>query len=225
MAFLRGIWEIFRKDFLFELETGETLSLLLVFAMAVLFLFNFSFDLSRAEIQKFFPGFFWLTVLFTSVLGFSKAIEIERRGHAIQGILMTPIPRESIYLGKVLSSFVFLLLVELILAPLFVVFFGIKMSWGQFLALGSPLILGTLGLAAIGTLMALICQVSPKGWLLFSLGYFPLAVPTLIASTKLFQGVFLVPGASAAPWLRFLGVIDLVEIVVSVLLFEYLMEE
>lgn len=225
MTFLRGIWEIFRKDFLFELETGETLSLLLVFALSVLFLFNFSFDLSRAEVQKFFPGFFWLTVLFTSVLGFSKAIEIEQRGHAIQGILMTPIPRESIYLGKVLSSFVFLLLVEVVLAPLFVVFFGMKMAPGQYLTLAPPLVLGTLGLATIGTLMALICQVSPKGWLLFSLGYFPLAVPTLIASTKLFQGVFQTTAGAAAPWLRFLAVIDIVEMVVAVLLFEYLMEE
>ena len=225
MEWLRGVWLVFQKDILFELENWETVSLLLVFALAVLFLFNFSFDLSQKESLKFIPGFFWLTILFTSVLGFTKAIEIERRENAIQGILLTPIPRESIYIGKVLSSFLFLLIVELILFPLFFVFMSLRIPLQSMHLFLVPIVLGSLGLSALGTFMALICQVSPRGGILFSLGYFPLAVPILISVTKMFQGVLSPSVVSVQPWLRFLIVIVVVELVSSVLLFEYLMEE
>lgn len=224
MELVRGAWVVFRKDLAYELGNRETLTILLVFSLAVLFLFNFSFELSREEAEQFLPGFLWLTVLFASVLGFSASMEAERRG-GLEGLLLAPIPREAIFLGKAASSLLFLFAVELILAPLFFLFLGIPLSWEHFKLLLVPLLLGSLGLAALGTLLANICRVSSRSGILFSLGYFPLAVPILISGTRLSQGILTYDYLPSGPWVRFLIAIDLIYLITCLLLFEYLVEE
>jgi heme exporter protein B len=224
MELVRGAWVVFRKDLTYELGNRETLTILLVFSLAVLFLFNFSFELSREEAERFLPGFLWLTALFASVLGFSKGMEAERRG-GMEGLLLAPIPKEAIFLGKASSSFILLFAVELILTPLFFLFLGLPLSWQHFKLLSVPLFLGSLGLAALGTLLANICGVSKHSGILFSLGYFPLAVPILISGTRLSQGILQADHLPGGPWVRLLIVIDLIYSVVCLLLFEYLVEE
>ena len=224
MELVRGAWTVFRKDLAYELGNRETLTILLVFSLAVLFLFNFSFELSRAEAGRFLPGFLWLTVLFASVLGFSKGMEAERRG-GLEGLLLAPIPKEAIFLGKAASSFVFLFAVELILTPLFFLFLGLPLSWGHLRLLLVPLLLGSLGLATLGTLLEGICGVTKHSGILFSLGYFPLAVPVLISGTRLSQGILAYDYLPGGPWVRLLIAIDLIYLVVCLLLFEYLVEE
>lgn len=225
MGLLRGAWEIFRKDIEHELGNWETLTVLLVFSLAVLFLFNFSFELSRKEANLFLPGFFWLTVLFASVLGFSKAIETERRAGGMIGLLLAPIPKEAIFMGKVASAFLFLFLVGIILMPLFFLFMGIRVSFQQLGQLLLALALGGFGLAVIGTFMAGLCQGSKHSGVLFSLGYFPLAVPVLISGTKLSQGVLQTESLTGGPWVKFQGAIDLIYFIACLLLYEYLVEE
>lgn len=225
MGLFQGAWKVFRKDIAYELGNWETLTILLVFSLAVLFLFNFSFQLPPKEAKLSLPGFLWLTVLFASVLGFSKAIETERRAGGMEGLLLSPIPKEAIFLGKMASSFLFLFMMGLILTPLLFVFMAVRFPLQQFTLLLVPLILGSLGLAVMGTFLANLCQVSRHGGILFSLGYFPLAVPVLISGTRLSQGVLQAESLAGGPWVRFLIAIDLVYLIACLLLFEYLVEE
>lgn len=222
---LRGARLVLRKDLAYELENRETLAVLVVFSLAVAFVFAFAFDPSRAEARSFLPGLLWMTFLFASVLGFGKAVALERRGAGFQGLLLAPIPKEAIFLGKMAGSFAFLVAAQLLVTPLFFVFFGVRLEAEAFGLLALIFLLGSLGLVAIGTLLAQICQVARSGDVLFSLGYFPLVVPVLIAATQLSSSVLDAGSLGEGPWLRLLLVFDLIYITAGWLLFRYLVEE
>jgi len=222
---LRGSWLVLRKDLVYELENRETLAVLVVFSLAVAFVFAFAFDLSGAEARRFLPGLLWMTFLFASVLGFSKGAALERRGAGYLGLLLAPIPKEAIFLGKAGSAFAFLVFTQLFVTPLFLVFFGVKIGSGEFGLLALVFLLGSVGLVAVGTLLAQICQVARSGDVLLSLGYFPLVVPVLIAATQLSSSVLATTSLGEGPWLQLLIAFDLIYSTAGWLLFRYLVEE
>lgn len=224
-GFICGAWAILKKDLTYELQNRETLIVLIVFSLTVVFVFNFAFDLAEAEAQQLLPGLLWMTILFASVLGFSKAMAFEKRGEALSGVLLAPIPKESIFLGKVMSSLLFLLAAELVLLPLLFAFFGVKASLAQVGLLALVLLVGSVGLAIVGSFLAAICQISRQGEILFSLGYFPLVIPILIAGTALSRGILETGRILEGPWLNLLIAFDLIYAVVCLWLFEYLVEE
>jgi heme exporter protein B len=207
------------------MENRETLAVLVVFSLAIAFVFAFAFDLSGAEARRFLPGLLWMTFLFASVLGTSKSVALERRGTGYIGLLLAPIPKEAIFLGKAASSLVFLLAAQLLVTPLFFVFFGVKLGPQTFGFLTLIFLLGSLGLTAIGTFLAQICQVARSGDVLFSLGYFPLVVPVLIAATQLSRAVLSAEPLGEGPWLQLLAVFDVIYSTTGWLLFRYLVEE
>lgn len=225
MGLLRGSWKVFRKDIVYELENKETLVILLVFSLAVVFIFNFSFNLSKEGAFRFLPGFLWMTILFASVLGFNKTMAFEKCGDGMSGLLLAPIPKEAVFLGKVASSFLFLIIAEVLITPLFFLFFGVKLSAKLFGLLALVLFLGSIGLAVIGSFLANICQVSKSSEILFSLGYFPMVVPILIGGTKLAEGILQEGQIPRGPWINLLITFDVVYLVICLLLFEYLVEE
>lgn len=222
---LAGAWAIVKKDLVYELQSRETMVVLIVFSLAVVFVFNFAFELTQAEAKRLLPGLLWMTVLFASVLGFSKSMAFGKRGEALTGLLLAPIPKESIFLGKVTSSLLFLVAAEFALLPLFFAFFGVKASLVQVSLLALVLLLGSAGLAIMGSFLAAICQVSRQGEILFSLGYFPLVIPILIAGATLSQGILEIGRIPEGPWLTLLITCDLVYVLVCLMLFAYLVEE
>ncbi len=222
---LAGAWAILKKDLAYELQNRETLVVLTVFSLVVVFIFSFAFDLAEAEAKRLLPGLLWMTILFASVLGFSKSMAFERRGDALSGLLLAPIPKEAIFLGKVMSSLLFLLASELVLLPLFFAFFSIKASFTQMGLLVLVLLLGSVGLAVVGSFLAAICQVSRQGEILFSLGYFPLVIPILIAGTTLSKSVLETSQIPPGPWLNVLIAFDLIYAVVCLWVFEYVVED
>lgn len=222
---IRGTWAILKKDVTYELQNRETLVVLIVFSLAAVFIFNFAFELTPAEAKGLMPGLLWMTILFASTLGFSKSMALEKRGEALSGLLLAPIPKESIFLGKVLSSLLFLLASELVLLPLFFAFFSVKASFTQAGLLMLALLLGSAGLAVVGSFLAAICQVSRQGEILFPLGYFPLVIPILIAGTRLSHGILEGGRILAGPWLNLLTAFDLVYLIICLMLFTYLVEE
>jgi len=222
---LSGAWAILKKDLAYELQNRETLVVLVVFSLAVVFVFSFAFDLAEAEAKQLLPGLLWITVLFASVLGFSKSMAFEKRGEALRGLLLAPIPKESIFLGKVTGSLLFLLVAELLLLPLFFAFFGIKASWAQVGLLALVLLLGSVGLSIVGSFLAAICQVSRQGEILFSLGYFPLVIPILIAGATLSRRILASGQILQGPWLNLLIAFDVIYLVACLMLFAYLVEE
>ncbi|MFQ5794113.1 MAG: heme exporter protein CcmB [Candidatus Bipolaricaulia bacterium] len=225
MELITGAWLVFKKDIRYELENKETLIILFVFSLTVALTFNFAFDLSRTEARRFLPGLIWITALFASVLGFNKSMAFEKRGDAYGGLLIAPIPKTSIFLGKVSSSLVFLWAVEMVVIPLFFLFFNVELSAKIFGFLVIVFLLGSVGLSVIGSFLTNLCQGSKNSEILFSLGYFPLVVPILISGTKLSAGILDGKSIVAGPWVKLLIIFGLVYTVICLLLFEYLVEE
>ena len=225
MIFLNQALAVLYKDLLSEWRTKERLSPMAFFVLLVLLVFNFSFELGGAAIHQIGPGVLWSSFVFASLLGLHRTFAEEYESGCIDGLLAAPGERSGLYLGKMLGNLVFLLVVELLSLPFFALFFNL--APGLFLA---PLLLvfalGAASLAGVGTLFAaLSCNMRLRE-LLLPLLLLPMVLPALIAcieATRLVlqQRAFL----TLVPYLQILVVYTIVFVTLSLILFEYVLEE
>ncbi|MEE8435105.1 MAG: heme exporter protein CcmB [bacterium] len=170
------------------------------------------------------PGLFWVTVLLAGMLGLSKSFAQEREQGCMDALLLTPVERGVIYLGKMFSNTLFLIAIQVLFLPLFALFFGVGLR-GVWLPLAVVMLGGTLGFAALGTLLGGITASLKGREVLLPVLLFPLMVPLMVVAVYL-TGVVL-DGASLweqGPWLRLMGAFDAVFLIASFLVFEYVME-
>lgn len=223
MSFLRKVWAIFAKDIAAELHTREMVSAMLVFAVLALLVFSFALDLRGEMAEAAAPGVLWVTVAFAGTLGLSRSLAREQQAGCIDGLLLAPVDRSAIFFGKALGNLAFMAVVEVVLLPLFAALFDVPLLRPGVLLV---LALGTLGYAAVGTLLAAIAVNTRAREVMLPILLLPLAVPVLIAAVQATAG--LVDGATLAEvggWLRLLVVYDLVIVAVSMLTFGYIVEE
>jgi heme exporter protein B len=225
MAGVRRVYLVLAKDLLAELRNRETFTVMLFFAAVLLFLFHFSLHPEGEETLRVAPGLLWLAVLFTGVLGLGRSFQSERENDCLEQLLLVPGDRGTIYLGKLAGNLVFMLAVEILLLPLFALFFSLDL-WGLLPGLLVVALLGTLGFAAIGTLFSALTADLRAREVLFPLLLFPLVVPVIIATVTA-TGIVLTGGtlADAAGWLKLLGAFDTIFLVVASLTFELLVEQ
>jgi heme exporter protein B len=152
-------------------------------------------------------------------------MEMERHTAGMEALLLAPIPKAAVFLGKLLGAMVFLLAVEVLWVPAFALFCNLRLSLKEIMGLAAPLVLGTLSLAMMGTLLSTLCTFSRLGNVLFSLGYFPLALPVLLISLQATSQALRPETGSQGPWVHFLMAIDLIYLISCFLLFDYLVEE
>jgi heme exporter protein B len=223
MNFLRKILVIVRKDIAAELHTKEMISAMLVFSVLALLIFSFALDLRGEIAEAAAPGVLWATVAFAGTLGLSRSLAREQQTGCIDGLLLAPVDRSAIFFGKALGNLVFMGVVELVLLPLFSAFFDVALLRPGVLAV---LLLGTIGYAAVGTLLAAIAVNTRAREVMLPILLLPLAVPVLIAAVRATGG--LVEGATwgeVGGWVRILVVYDLVIVAVSLLTFGYVLGE
>ena len=179
---------------------------------------------ARTFVRESAAGLLWVTVLLAGVLGLSKSFTQEREQGCIDGLLLTPVSRGVIYLGKMLSNTLFLGVIVLLLLPLFSLFFGVGLR-GTLAPLLVVLLGGTLGFTALGTLLGGITASLKGKEVLLPILLFPLLVPIVVVVVHL-TSVILdgVPLAGETRWLQLLAAFDAVFMIVSYLVFEYVME-
>src|SRR5215470_9548945 len=171
---------LIRKDLQIEFRTKETLASLLLLGLLTLVVLSFAFDPASELRAEAAPGALWVAVLFAGVLGLNRSFLSERDNDCLQGLLLCPIDRGTIYLAKTIGNFVFMLAAQMVIVPIFVFFFNLPISS----ALGGVLLslaLGLLGLAAIGTLFAAIAVRTRAREVMLPLLIVPLVVPLFIA--------------------------------------------
>jgi heme exporter protein B len=213
------------KEFLVEVRGRETVLAGAVFALLVLVIFNFAFDLRVENVAEVAPGVLWVTVTFAGVLSLGRAFARERDRRTLDGLLLAPVDRSALYVAKVVASFGSMLIVELVAVPVFIALFNLDVSL-PLLSLG--LVLGTLGLAGVGTLFAAIAAHTRAREVMLPLLLFPIQVPVILATVKTTGAAIRVPGtepADVAQWLGLLVAFDALFLALSVLLFEYAIEE
>jgi heme exporter protein B len=219
-ALVRGSWLVARKDLRIELRTGEVTVTTALFAFLTVVIASLSFYLDRNQARSVAPGVLWIAVTFAGVLAMGRSWARERENDALRGLLLSPLPRAAIYVGKTLSSFVFLAAVEALILPVVVLFFHLDITetWASIVAF---LLLGTLGFVAAGSLFSVLTVKSRARDLLLSVVLFPLVSPALlsgvVATREVLGGADL---ATTLSWIELLVAFDLTFLAAGLALFE-----
>jgi heme exporter protein B len=222
-SFFHQVLAIVAKDIAAELHTREMVSAMLVFAVLALLVFSFALDLGGAMARAAAPGVLWATVAFAGTLGLSRSLAREQQTGCMDGLLLAPMDRSAIFLGKALGNLAFIGIVEAVLLPLFAVLFDTPLLRPGVLVVTA---LGTVGYAAVGTLLAAIAINTRAREVMLPVLLLPLAIPVLIAAVQATS--WLVEGGTFAEvggWVRLLVAYDLIIVAVSVLTFGYVVEE
>lgn len=221
--FFRQVLAIVAKDIAAELHTREMVSAMLVFSVLALLVFSFALDLGGGMARAAAPGVLWVTVAFAGTLGLSRSLAREQQTGCMDGLLLAPMDRSAIFLGKALGNLAFVGIVEAVLLPLFSILFDTPLLRPGVLVVTA---LGTVGYAAVGTLLAAIAINTRAREVMLPVLLLPLAIPVLIAAVQATS--WLVEGGTFAEvggWVRLLVAYDLIIVAVSVLTFGYVVEE
>jgi heme exporter protein B len=180
-GFLSQLRTLIWKDLLVEARGRETVLAGAVFALLVLVIFNFAFDLRVENVAAVAPGILWVTITFVGVLSLGRAFARERDRRTLDGLLLAPVDRSALYLAKVLTSIASMLVVEVVALPVFIGLFNLTVDLPLLVL---ALVLGTIGLAGVGTLFAAIAAHTRAREVLLPLLLFPIQVPVILANVK-----------------------------------------
>lgn len=224
MSFFAQMWAVARKDLLLELRSRERVLSMATFAVLVAVVFSFALDPS-VRAREIAGAMIWVTVLFAGTLGMGRAFALEREADALTGVLVSPVDRGALFLGKWLANLAVVLVVEAVIFPVYGLFFGLP--YGRALpALVAVVVLATLGFIALGTLFGAIAAHTRLGETLLPILMLPLLIPVVIfaasATQRLLAGR---PVAEISSQLRMLAAFDLVFLFVCTALFGAVLEE
>lgn len=223
-AYLRALGAIVWKDLAAEWRSRELLSAMLVFALLVIFIFNFALDLNPQLRSTIAAGILWVTFAFAGTLGLNRSMAVEKDRGCLDGLLLAPVDRSAIYFGKMLANLVFMLLTAVVVLPVYALFYNDARVLQPGLAV--VIVLGAWGYTAIGTLLAAMAVQSRTRDILLPILLFPVTIPLLIAAVKASSGFLLVLGwEEIAPWINLLLVYDVVFTAVAFMVFDFIMEE
>lgn len=216
---LRHAWLLARKDLLVEFRSRTAILSAAVFTVLVLMVFNFGRDPTAARAVDLAPSILWVTFTFAAMLALNRAFQLELENQALDGLLLAPVSRASLYLGKLLANLVFVAVVEAIGLPLFALFFNVAV-----LPVAAPLAgviaLATVGFVAVGTLFSAMTTRTRFAELLLPVLLLPFMIPPLIwavlATAKLLADR---PLSETLGWLRLLAAYDIVFVALAFLLF------
>ncbi|MBI1964331.1 MAG: heme exporter protein CcmB [Candidatus Rokubacteria bacterium] len=224
MIYARRAWAVVWKDLLVERRSKETLNALAFFSLLLLFVFQFALGPDRERLAGVLPGLLWLGFVLAGLLGLGRTFVAERENDCWEGLLLAPGDKSAIYVGKLAGNLLLMLAVEAMLLVLFAVFFNLDLA-GVLPALGLVVVLGTLGLAAVGTLFAAMTANLRARELLFPVLLLPVQVPVLLATVKATEAVLAGESLGAvAHWLQLLAAADVVYVTAGVLTFDFVLE-
>ena len=224
-AYLGQIRAIVWKDLLLELRTRERVVAMGAFAVLAAVLFNYSIDRTVVQPQDIGAGLIWMTIVFGGLLGVGRTFHLEAEDGAFRGVLMSPVPKDAVFLGKTLSNFVLLYVVSLLVVAVFMLFFGMELGTSP-AVLGLVLALGALGFVALGTLFAAVSSGTRMGETLLPMLLFPVLVPMIVfgagATARLLAGR---PVSEVAGSIRMLAAFALMVVAAGAVLFRFVVED
>ena len=211
------------KDLLLELRSKDLVVSIVVFGLVVVVVFNFALNNTPGRSAELAPGILWSAFAFSAVLGMNRAFVRDQEQGGLEGLLISPISRDAIFLGKALTSLIFMLLVEAALLPVYAVMLDFSvLSWSLMLTI----LLGTLGFAVVGTLFSAIAVQTRSREIMLPVMFFPVLLPVIIAaveaSTRAVGGVTFI---GLGRWLPLIVVFDALFLVICPWVFSFVVEE
>ncbi len=224
MSFLRKVGAVAWKDLRAEWRTREMFSAMFVFALLIVIIFNFALELRVENARALVPGILWVAFTFSGMLGLSRSFILEKDRGSLEGLLLCPVDRSAIYLGKMLSNMALMGIVEAFVLPITFVLFNLSFRAVPMLVV--VVALGTLGFAGVGTLFSAMAVNTRAREVMLPLLLFPVAVPLLIAAVKLTAGVLDgLAMSEVSRWWQLLVGFDVIFLTLSLMTFDYVIEE
>jgi heme exporter protein B len=224
-VFMRQAGAILAKDLKTEWRAREVFTSMFVFTVLVVVVFQFTIGSNPALIREVAAGVLWVALLFATVIGLQRAVQMEGEEDCLQGVLLAVQDRSALFLAKALANMIYLLVVSGCILPLFALWFRVDLT-ASLPALGVILALGIVGLSVLGTLFSLIVLNIRMREVMLPLLFLPVSVPLLIASVyatgDLIDGKTL---ADIRDYVILITVFDVVFLVLAVLIFDYVVEE
>jgi heme exporter protein B len=226
MSLLRQAARVAGKDLRIELRSREILVTMAFFGMLLVVVYAYAFPRDEAALLGALPGMLWVTIAFAGTIGLGRAFDRERENDTMRALLLAPVPRLAVFLGKAISIALLVLAVAVVVAPLLALFLNAPLFAhpGPFVLV---VVLGIVGISVIGTVFAAtLLRVRSRDVLLPVILY-PLLMPLFVAGTSATAAL-----VAARPdfdgawyWIKFLGMYDAVFLVLSLWIFESLVIE
>lgn len=223
MSFWRKVLAITWKDALAETRTKEIVSAVLVFTLLVIVIFNFAFGTSQDVIKLVASGMLWVTFAFAGVLSLNRAFIMEKEEGCLEGLMVSPVSREVIYVGKMLSSLLFMLVIEAIALPIFAFLFNLDVFSFSLVVI---ILLTTVGFVSVGTLFSALAVNTKAREMVLPILFLPIVAPIVISAVQ--SSELALAGEQWTviySWLRITVAFDAVFLVVSYLVFAFVIEE
>lgn len=222
-AYVRPVFAILAKDILLEFRTKDILVSMLLFGLLVIVVFNFAIDPTPRLVATVAPGILWVSFTFGGVLGLNRSFGLEKDRGNLHGLMLSPVSRDTLYFGKMLGNFVFMLIVEAIVYPAFAILFNLPLWIPGLIPI---ILLATLGISAVGTVFSAMAVNTRSREVMLPALFFPVIVPVIIGAVES-TGALLGSNddANLVRWATFLAVFDAVFLVVCPVVFGMILEE
>ena len=224
MSWLRLVLAVAAKDLRIELRGRHAAGMALPFAATLLLAFGLAFGPGRALLETTAPGLLWLVLLFASTLLARRAYEVEAEDGALEGLVLAPVDKAVVFAGKAAAVACELLALEASVLVMVAVLFELPLGRGIGV-IAAALVLGTVGLATVGSLFGVLAVVPRAREATLPLLVMPLVTPVVVAGVKATELAVAGRGGEASSWLGLLVAFDLVFLAAGTLVFEHLLEE
>jgi len=225
MKYLSTLMAIIRKDLLHELKSREIVVSMLLFSVLTVVVFSFIFEPGSEFKNRVVGGILWMSVTFAGILGLNKSMMSEINGGNFSALLLAPVDRSAIFFGKAVSNFLFMIIVEAITVPLFMVLYNISIFNSSYLPI-AVFFLGTYGFAILGTLFSIISVSTRTREVMLPLLLLPVMVPVILASVQALN-IYILGNdvVESYKWLKLLAVFDIIFTVVVFAVFDFIVED
>ena len=222
MRGVRQIYAIVHRDLLLELRAREHVAGMAVLALLALMVFNFAFDLTGADRAASGAGALWVAIVFAGLLGMGRLAAIDRQQGAWEGLLLAPVDRGTIFLGKLGSALLFIGIVEMVTLLAFAALFSLPVFQPAVLLVVG---LGTVGFCTLGTLFSVMAATTRAREVLLPVLLLPLALPVVISAVRATALLLADRAVEAGPWMSLLLGFDLLFLGLGYVVFGLAVEE
>ena len=222
---MRALGTLIWKDLLIEARTRELVTSMSLVAFLALVIMSLALGPSPALAATAAPGILWVTVSFAATLGLARSHALEQERQALHGLLLTPVSRSTLYLGKFGANLLLVLMLQVVVVGAFAILFaadiGRRAGW-----LALPLGLGAVGFTAVGTLLGAMTAATRLREVLLPMLLLPVVLPAIILSLAGIGAIL--EGRPLADLFRSvkpLAAVDVIFVVLGMWLYEYVVEE
>jgi heme exporter protein B len=216
---VNALLAIVSKDVLIEMRNKESISSMMLFGLLVVVVFSFALEPNSGR-----AGVLWIAFTFASVIGLNRSLAMELDNDCLQGLMLAPLRRNALYVAKVISNLVFMLIADLVVLPFFFLFNNINFGW-EFIKILGLAALGALALSAVGTILSTISANTRMREVMLPILQIPLTIPIVIVGYEVTKAVMDDVPEKIPRLLSVLVGFTFVYLTASYLVFEHVVEE